>query len=31
MTRDPWWLYAMIIAGILLALTSAVGHVWQSL
>lgn len=29
--RDPWWLYAMLVACILLALASMVGHVWQAL
>ncbi len=24
-----WWLYAMIISGILLALARFAGHVWQ--
>lgn len=29
MMRDPWWLYAMLVAGILLTLASMAGHVWQ--
>jgi len=29
MTRDPWWLYAMIGVGALMALASMAGHVWQ--
>ncbi len=31
MTRDPWWLYALLIAGVLLTLASMAGHVWQVL
>lgn len=29
-TRDPWWLYAMLLAGALLAVASMAGHVWTS-
>lgn len=31
MTRDPWWLYVLIVSGLLLTLASMAGHVWQAL
>jgi hypothetical protein len=31
MTRDPWWLYVLLISGALLALSSAGLHLWRFL